>query len=119
MAREPTEIDTPRLTLLAYTPEQLLALIEQPERFEETFAFTPADGLRGFYVSGEVSPQWLEALRSAAGEGGGPNPWRPGFFILGKATGEIVRGAGFNGAPAADRVVGIAQGGAPSRESLR
>src|SRR2546425_3915517 len=72
MPRERTELDTPRLTLLAYTPEQLLALIEQPERFEETFAFTPADGLRGFYVSGDVSPQWLEALRAAVGQG--PNP---------------------------------------------
>src|SRR5467141_2947573 len=77
-----TEIDTPRLTLLAYTPEQLLALIEQPERFEEKVALTPADGLRGFYVSGEVSPHWLAALRVSAGQGGGPNPWRHGFFII-------------------------------------
>ena len=59
MPRERTELDTPRLTLLAYRPEQLLALIEQPEQFEEIAALTPADGLRGFYASGEVSPQWL------------------------------------------------------------
>src|SRR2546427_2309758 len=108
MPRERTEIDTPRLTLLAYTPEQLLALIEQPERFEETFAFTPADGLRGFYVSGDVSPQWLEALRSAAGEGGGggPDPRRHGFFIFGEAHGGVVGGAGVKGAAGAGRGVG-------------
>ena len=118
MPRERTEIDTPRLTLLAYAPAQLLALIEQPERFEETFAFTPADGLRGFYVSGDVSPQWLEALRGAAGEGGGggPDPWRHGFFIVEKASGEIVGGAGFKGAPDADGMVEIAYGVVPSRE---
>src|SRR2546428_6455569 len=99
MAREPTEIDTPRLTLLAYTPEQLLALIEQPERFEETFAFTPADGLRGFYVSGDVSPQWLEAPRSAAGEGGGGGPGPPpdAFFFVAEARRQLVGGAGFQG----------------------
>src|SRR2546422_11096446 len=114
MPRERTEIDTPRLTLLAYTPEQLLALIEQPERFEETFAFTPADGLRGFYVSGDVSPQWLEALRSAAGEGGGggPDPWRHGFFSLEKARGEIGGGAGLQGAP---RRAGVGGDGYASR----
>src|SRR5438093_977963 len=97
MPHERTELDTPRLTLLAYTPEQLLALIEEPQAFEEIAALTPADGLRGFYVSGDVSPQWLEALRAAVGQG--PNPWRHGFFIIEKASGEIVGGAGFKGAP--------------------
>src|SRR3989449_4626125 len=96
MPRERTELDTPRLTLLAYTPEQLLALIEQPERFEEIAALTPADGLRGFYVSGDVSPQWLEALRAAVGQGA--NPWRHGFFIIQKASGEVGGGAGIEGA---------------------
>src|SRR5438034_6753517 len=68
MPRDRTELDTPRLTLLAYPPEHILGLIEDPERFEEQFALTPADGLRGFYVSGEVSPQWLEALRNCVGQ---------------------------------------------------
>jgi [ribosomal protein S5]-alanine N-acetyltransferase len=109
-----TSIDTPRLTLLAYAPEQLLALIEQPERFEQLAALTPADGLRGFYVSGEVSPAWLAALRAAVGQG--PNPWRHGFWIVEKATGQIVGGAGFKGAPDGDGVVEIAYGVVPSRE---
>src|SRR4029077_12484912 len=79
---ERTELDTPRLTLLAFKPEQLLALIEEPQAFEELVALTPADGLRGFYVSGEVSPHWLEALRNSVGQG--PNPWRHGFWIIEK-----------------------------------
>src|SRR3989442_12759887 len=95
MPHDRSELDTPRLTLLAYPPEQLLALIEQPERFEESFALTPADGLRGFYVSGEVSPQWLDSLRRAAGQG--PNPWGHGFFVVGKASGGIVGGGGVKG----------------------
>jgi len=113
-----TEIDTPRLTLLAFTPAQLLALIEQPDRFEEIAALTPADGLRGFYVSGEVSPVWLESLRTAAGQGGGggPDPWRHGFFIIEKESGEIVGGAGFKGAPDDAGMVEIAYGVVPSRE---
>jgi RimJ/RimL family protein N-acetyltransferase len=107
-------IDTPRLTLIAFKPEQLLALIEQPERFEEMAALTPADGLRGFYVSGDVSPHWLEALRSSVGQG--PNPWRHGFWVIEKESGQIVGGAGFKGAPDADGMVEIAYGIVRSRE---
>ena len=107
-------LDTPRLTLIAFKPEQLLALIEQPERFEEIAALTPADGLRGFYVSGNVSPHWLEALRNSAGQG--PNPWRHGFWVIEKESGQIVGGAGFKGAPDADGMVEIAYGIVPSRE---
>jgi [ribosomal protein S5]-alanine N-acetyltransferase len=109
-----TEIDTPRLTLLAYTPEQLLALLEQPDRFEELVALTPAEGLRGFYVSGDVSPAWMEALRKAVGQGA--DPWRHGFWIIEKATGQIVGGAGFKGAADGAGMVEIAYGVVASRE---
>jgi RimJ/RimL family protein N-acetyltransferase len=61
-----------------------------------------------------VSPDWLAALRSAIGQG--PNPWRHGFFIIEKQSGEIVGGAGFKGAPDADGMVEIAYGVVPSRE---
>ena len=114
MPHESTELDTPRLTLVAFAPEQLLALIEHPERFEEVAALTPADGLRGFYVSGEVSPHWLDALRASVGHG--PNAWRHGFWVVEKETGQIVGGAGFKGAPDAAGMVEIAYGIVPSRE---
>jgi len=109
-----TELDTPRLTLVACTPAQLLVLIEHPERFEDVAALTPADGLRGFYVSGEVSPSWLETLRKSAARGA--DPWRHGFWVVEKSAGEIVGGAGFKGAPDADGMVEIAYGIVPSRE---
>ena len=114
MPHEATELDTPRLTLVACTPAQLLVLIEHPERFEDVAALTPADGLRGFYVSGEVSPSWLETLRKSAARGA--DPWRHGFWVVEKSAGEIVGGAGFKGAPDADGMVEIAYGIVPSRE---
>ena len=114
MPHDSTELHTPRLTLLAYTPDQLLALIEQPDQFEEIAALTPAEGLRGFYVSGDVSPTWLAALRARKGQG--PNPWAHGFWIIEKSSGKIVGGAGFKGAPDADGMVEIAYGVVPSRE---
>ena len=116
MPHRATELHTPRLTLLAYPPEHLLTLIERPEHFEEVAALIPAAGLRGFYVSGEVSPQWLGALRDAVKQRGGPDPWRHGFWIVEKSTGEIVGGAGFKGGPDAEGMVEIAYGIVPSRE---
>src|SRR5438552_2011442 len=113
MPHEATELDTPRLTLIASTAEQLLALIEHPDQFEDVAALTPADGLRGFYVSGEVSPRWLAALRTSAG---GTNPWSHGFWVVEKSTGEIVGAAGFKGGPDAEGMVEIAYGIVPSRE---
>jgi RimJ/RimL family protein N-acetyltransferase len=114
MPHDPVELHTPRLTLLAYTPDQLLVLIEEPHNFEAIVALTPAEGLRGFYVSGDVSPRWLEALRGAVGQG--PNPWRHGFWIVEKSSGQIVGGAGFKGEPDGDGMVEIAYGVVPSRE---
>src|SRR5437867_1173839 len=113
MPPDPVELQTPRLTLLAYTPEQLLTLIEEPQSFEAIAALTPAEGLRGFYVSGDVSPHWLEALRQSVGQG--PNPWRHGFWVVEKETGQIVGGAGFKGAPDLAGLVEIASGIVPSR----
>ena len=114
MPHDPVELHTPRLTLFAYTPDQLLALIEEPHNFEALVALTPADGLRGFYISGEVSPKWLEALRARTGQG--PDPWRHGFWVIEKASGQIVGGAGFKGEPDGAGMVEIAYGVVASRE---
>jgi RimJ/RimL family protein N-acetyltransferase len=48
--------------------------------------------------------------------GQGPNPWRHGFWIVEKASGQIVGGAGFKGEPDSDGMVEIAYGVVPSRE---
>src|SRR5205814_8396866 len=105
MPHEATELDTPRLTLIASTAEQLLALIEHPDQFEDVADLTPADGLRGFYVSGEVSPRWLAALRTSAG---GTNPRSHGVRVVEQTTGEHVGAAGFKRGPDAVGMLEVA-----------
>ena len=67
-------IETDHLRLLPNTPDQLLALIEQPERFVDLAGFPAAAGLREFFVSDEVSPAFLASLRTLRHA----DPWRLG-----------------------------------------
>lgn len=105
-------LETSRLTLLPCTPEQLLALIEQPERFEELTGFPVADGLHDFYVSDDVSPKWLAALRSAAA----PDPWRHGFFVVHREQRCVIGSAGFKGPPDLSGMIEIAYGIVPDSQ---
>jgi RimJ/RimL family protein N-acetyltransferase len=100
----PTPLETRHLTLIPADPKALLAVIEQPG---------PADELRGLYVSGDVSPEWIAALRDA---GGGPDPWRHGFFVVERDGQEVIGSAGFKGPPDSGGMVEIAYGIVPSRE---
>lgn len=88
-------LETHRLTLLPCSPEHLLMLIDQPERFEQVLGMPAADGLRGFFVSDDVSPDWLAALRNSSG----PDPWRHGFFVVHRDSGSVIGSAGFKGPP--------------------
>jgi len=105
-------LETSRLILLPCAPGQLLALIEQPKRFEELTGFPAADGLREFFVSGDVSPKWLGALRSASG----PDPWRHGFFVVDRERRCVIGSAGFKGPPDSSGMIEIAYGIVPSSE---
>jgi RimJ/RimL family protein N-acetyltransferase len=107
-------LETERLRLIACAPTQLLALIEHPDEFASLVGYPVADGLRGFYVSGDVSPEWLAALRKAAGEPA--DPWRHGFFIIEKDSAAVIGSAGFKGPPDSGGMVEIAYGVVPSRE---
>lgn len=109
-----TPLETARLRLVPCMPDHLLALLEHPEDFERLVGLPLADGLRGFYVSGEVSPDWLGALRAAAGEPA--DPWRHGFFIVETSAGIVIGSAGFKGPPDAAGMVEIAYGVVPARE---
>jgi RimJ/RimL family protein N-acetyltransferase len=102
-------VSTARLTLLECVPQQLVAMIDSPEEFEELSGYPLADGLREFYTSGEVSADWLAALRSATAA----DPWRHGFFIIDPLRKKVVGTAGFKGPPDTDGVVEIAYGVAP------
>jgi len=105
-------LHTPHLTLLPCSPEHLLALIDNPARFHDVSGLRAADGLRGFFVSDQVSPDWLAALCSSAG----PNPWRHGFFVLHRETDMVIGSAGFTGPPDSDGTVEIAYGIVPAFE---
>ena len=105
-------LDTVRLTLVPCTPEQLLALIEQPDRFEDLVGLPAAEGLSGFFASDDVSPKWVATLRSASG----PDPWRHGFFMVHRERRCVIGSAGFKGAPDGDGVAEIAYGVVPSYE---
>jgi ribosomal-protein-alanine N-acetyltransferase len=109
-------LETPRLALRACSAEQLLALIEQPEQFEHLVGLPVAEGLHGFYVSDDVSPQWLAALREAYERGAGPDPWRHGFFVVHQEHRCVIGSAGYKGAPDSAGIVEIAYGIVPSYE---
>jgi RimJ/RimL family protein N-acetyltransferase len=103
-------IETDNLTLLPYAPDQILALIETPERYEAATGFAAADGLRDFFVSGEVSQEFLANLR----ELDGPDPWRLGFAVLHRDARAIIGGGGYKGPPDEQGMVEIAYGIVPT-----
>jgi RimJ/RimL family protein N-acetyltransferase len=102
-------IETRRLTLTPAAPQHLLTLIEHPDAFEKSTGLSLAVGLRDFYVSGEVSPAWLRALRRSSA----PDPWQHGFFIVHRDLKSVIGTAGFKGPVDADGMVEIAYGIAP------
>lgn len=99
-------IETVRLQMIPYTPEQLLALIDDVPEFERKTGFTAAKGLRDFIISDEVSPAWIERLRTSSG----PDPWRHGFAVVDRASRSIVGNVGFKGPPDEQGIVEIAYG---------
>lgn len=103
-----TRLETARLELRAATPGELLDLIDGPGGQED---------VRAFFVSGDVQPEWLAALRAAVGAGGGPDPWRHGFFVRERGSPAIVGFASFKGRPDAAGMVEIAYGIVPRRRS--
>jgi ribosomal-protein-alanine N-acetyltransferase len=102
-------IDTARLQLRPFSPEDLLALLEGPRQFEEQSGLRAADGLREFFVSDEVSPAWLAQLRASPGA----DPWVHGFAVIPRESRQVIGSAGFKGPPDEDGLVEIAYGIVP------
>jgi [ribosomal protein S5]-alanine N-acetyltransferase len=105
-------LDTPRLKLVPCLPAHLVALVDEPGRFEQVAGFAVAPGLRDMYASGEVSAEWMAALRASDVA----DPWRHGFFLILREGGAAIGAAGFKGPPDAMGMVEIAYGVAPSFE---
>jgi [ribosomal protein S5]-alanine N-acetyltransferase len=104
-------ITTPRVRLTPFAPADLLALLESEGRFAEAFGFPAAPGLREFFSSGDVSPQWLARLRAAASEPA--DPWTYGFGVVHPDGGSVIGSVGFKGPPDADGTVEVAYGIVP------
>jgi len=102
-------IETKNLKLIPHSPQHLVALIEGADSYACSFGWPPANGLRDFYVSKEVSAQWLAQLRSATVG----DPWTHGFGVVHVASGKVIGAAGFKGPPSADGAAEIAYGIVP------
>ena len=99
-------IETVRLQMIPYEPEQLLSLIDDVPEYEKKMGFKAASGLRDFIVSDDVSPAWIESLRASSGA----DPWRFGFAVVDRESRSVIGSAGFKGPPDDDGMVEIAYG---------
>jgi [ribosomal protein S5]-alanine N-acetyltransferase len=105
-------IETAHLLLRPYSAEELLALIERPEKFETLTGYPASPALRGFMVSDDVSPAWTASLRTIQGS----DPWRLGFGVIDRETRTVIGAASFKGPPDTNGTVEIAYGIVPSFE---
>ncbi|MGI9077681.1 MAG: GNAT family N-acetyltransferase [Gemmatimonadaceae bacterium] len=103
-------IETVHLQLVPYAPKHLLALIEGYERFEESFGWPAADGLRAFILSDDVSPEWLARL----GASSLADPWVHGFAVVDRDSRSVIGSVGFKGPPDQSGVAEIAYGIVPA-----
>jgi [ribosomal protein S5]-alanine N-acetyltransferase len=92
--------------LIPFSPGHLLALIDGTGQFEERFGLRPAEGLREFFVSDDVSPAWLANLRASFRA----DPWTHGFAVAHRESNAVIGSVGFKGPPDAAGVVEIAYG---------
>ena|SRR2546421_2396503 len=102
-------LETKNLKLVLQGPEHLLELIKGSEFYARSFGSPPAEGLRDFYVSKDVSPEWSAKLQTSIAA----DPWTHGFALLHLATGTVIGAGGFKGPPGAEGVVEIAYGVVP------
>lgn len=104
------ELSTKNLRLVPHTPKGLRALMDGEAAYERVAGLRPAEGLREFYVSGEVSPQFLASLETAAES----DVWTHGFAIVHLESRMVIGACGFKGAPGKEGVAEIAYGIVPT-----
>jgi [ribosomal protein S5]-alanine N-acetyltransferase len=102
-------IATARLRLIPSSPIHLLALIDGLEQFEQSSGMKAAAGLREFFVSGDVSPEWLAQLRASTVA----DPWQHGFAVFYPESNSVIGSVGFKGRPDDAGIVEIAYGIVP------
>ncbi len=99
--------------LLPHSPEHLLALRDDPARYETQFGIEVAAGLSEFLGGPEVSESFQARLRDATAA----DPWRDGFGILHLDENRLIGLASFNGPPDAAGEVEISYAIAPAYTS--
>ena len=104
--------ETVHLQLRPFSGDDLLAVISGKAEGEAQLGLPLAEGLREFYVSGDVSPAWIEQLRRFRT----PDPWVHGFGLLEKQSSRVVGTATFKGPPDTNGVVEIAYAIAPTHQ---
>lgn len=108
MSREPA---SGRVLLRPFAPADLLALIQGEAVFAARTGFSAAAGLRDFFVSGDVSTEWLRGLQAA---GAAPaDPWVHGFLVV-SGPHTAIGTVGFKGPPDSAGQVEIAYAIAPA-----
>ena len=105
-------IKTKDLDLVPYSPADLLALVKGAAEFRGSFGFPAADGLREFLLGPEVSPGYLDMLRSSPD----PDVWHHGFALVDRDENLVVGNTAFVGPPNDAGEVEIAYGVVPSFE---
>ncbi len=99
--------------LLPHSPEHLLALRDDPARYETQFGFAVAPGLSEFLGGPEVAESFHARLRDATAA----DPWRDGFGVLHVEENRLIGLASFNGPPDAAGEVEISYAIAPAYEA--
>jgi RimJ/RimL family protein N-acetyltransferase len=113
-ARRLPSLETSRLLLQPFLPQQLLAIREGVTAFEDAIGLRAADGLREFFVSEDVSPHWLDRLQAATRA----DPWVFGFAVIHREDQCVIGAASFKGPPDEEGVVEIAYGIVPAYQKM-
>ncbi|MCY7378241.1 MAG: GNAT family N-acetyltransferase [Gemmatimonadaceae bacterium] len=106
-------LQTTRLRLVPFTPQQFVTLIEAPERFAALAGVPAAPGLREFFTSGEIQEAWLTNLRTLERA----DPWTLGFAVIHREVQSVIGSAGFKGPPDESGMVEVAYGIVPAFEN--
>jgi RimJ/RimL family protein N-acetyltransferase len=102
-------VETAHLRLAPWAPAHLLAMMQGDDHFATEAGLPLAEGLGSFFTSDDVSPAWVDHLRSAPG----PDPWTLGFAVVHRDEARVIGSAAFKGPPSEEGVVEIAYGIAP------
>ncbi len=100
---------TKNLRLVSHLPQLLRAMLVGKEAYEQQSHYRLADGVQEFFVSGEVSPDYVARLQISTA----PDPWQFGFAVLLESANLVIGSCGYKGAPR-DGWVEIGYGIAPA-----